>query len=115
MAQRLVFIPDRSYTTQASLNTQLDTLHAANPISLLSTHGNSQPDVWARVWAQGKGVPWIDRGNYMDGAGYVAPNERALANMLLTKPDAVLTAGTGAHPVAAVAAATKRGHTLTQL
>lgn len=115
MAQRLVFVPDRNYVTQAALNTQLDSLHAANPISFLSTNGNSQPDIWARTWAQGKGVPWYDRGAFLDAAGYIDPSQRALTHMLLSNPDRVLTVGGNAHTTAAVASATKRGHNLTQL
>lgn len=115
MAQRLVFIADRSYATQAALNTQLDTLHSANPIVLLSTHGNSFPDQWARAWAQSKGVAWYDRGTYLDSIGLLEPAPRSLAHMLFTNPDRVLTAGSNAHTIAAAATANKRGHNLSQI
>lgn len=116
MAQKLVVVGDPNYSgTQATVNAQLDTLNNANPVSLVSVHGSTNPDIWASAWAQGKGIPWLSRNSYLNAAGNVDPASRALAHLLAANPNSVLTVGSGAHPTAAAATANKRGHTLTQI
>jgi hypothetical protein len=115
MTQRLVFIPDQSYTNQTALNAQLTSLHNANPISILSTHGNTMPDQWARSWALANGVPWYNHGVILDGAGIFEPAPRTLSHVNLTNPDQILTAGSGANPTAAAAIATVKGKNITKI
>lgn len=116
---RIAVFGDAGFSSQASLNARLDTLHAANKAVFLVTAGRTPVDGWARAWAQANGVPWLAVDDDLDAAGYGGPSARALAAMRMGNVDTVLAAsGTAtASPVATVvqSVATSRGHTLSAL
>ena len=105
MSQILAFHATPDYSTQAAINAELASLHAANPISVLHTHDNSQGAQWARQWATANGIPSVSWDNWLDGAGYVEMNERHAVWLAKSNPDQVLTAGTTASAVSVQAKA----------
>lgn len=115
MSQKVMFSSDTVYANQAALNAQLVTLNSANPISVLITHGNTQADQWARLWAQQNGVPWMSQASALDAEGYIDPPSRTLKTLLRSNSDQILTAGTGAAPTAAANVGTTKGKTVTKL
>lgn len=103
-----------SGANQTSVNTTLATVHATTPISVLYDHANNQASIWARLWAQSVGVPFVPLNSRLLAEGYVDPFAQAARFHEITNADAVHTFGSGPDVDAVVNSAVALGKTVTK-
>ena len=112
----MLCLASNSYTDQATLNAELDTLNTAAAIKVLAVGGKTQSEQGAAAWAIGKGIPVLFLDPVLDGAGFTYANKGlGMIAMAGAFDNRMLTAGTSARITAAAGAANARGTTLTQI
>jgi hypothetical protein len=112
----LVVVASETYTgAKTDVSTELDTLNASKPISLLATVDSTFACEWAREWAVTNGIPFQDLDRMLIKNNGIDPIQAPRAAMLRLAAASVLTLGTHPRVTAAAGAAKALNLTLTQI